>query len=216
VLVPEGWWWVIPLRGDRTSVGLVAPARKLKGRKPDEAFLHERIEQTPYLKERLGAARRVAPVRNISDYSYVSKKLAGDRWVMVGDAGAFIDPVFSTGVYLGMTSAFQAAESIDRAFARNDFSAGMFKSYERFMRRVVSRYRSFVKGFYQPEFVEVLMHPSDWLSLRAAITSLLAGYGVDSFDVNWRVMVFRAIARANRGLELTPRLRGRREAYAEL
>ena len=67
VLVPEGWWWVIPLRGDRTSVGLVAPARKLKGRKPDESFLHERIEATPYLKERLAAARRVAPVRSISD-----------------------------------------------------------------------------------------------------------------------------------------------------
>ena len=215
VLVPEGWWWVIPLRGDRTSVGLVAPARKLKGRKPDESYLHEQIEATPYLKERLANARRVAPVRSISDYSYVSKKLAGDRWLMVGDAGAFIDPVFSTGVYLGMTSAFRAAEAVDRALARGDTSAAMFKDYERFMRRIVGRYRAFVKGFYTPEFVEVLMAPSDWLKLRAAITSLLAGYGVDSFEVNWRVLVFRAIARANRGLALTPRLRGRREAYAE-
>ena len=215
VLVPEGWWWVIPLRGDRTSVGLVAPARKLKGRKPDESYLQERIEATPYLKQRLANARRVAPVRSISDYSYVSKKLSGDRWLMVGDAGAFIDPVFSTGVYLGMTGAFRAADAVDRALVRNDFSAAMFKDYERFVRRIVGRYRSFVKGFYTPEFVEVLMAPSDWLKLRAAITSLLAGYGVDSFDVNWRVLVFRAIARANRGLALTPRLSGRREAYAE-
>ena len=215
VLVPEGWWWVIPLRGDRTSVGLVAPARKLKGRKPDESFLHERIEQTPYLNERLANARRVAPVRSISDYSYVSRSLCGDRWLMVGDAGAFIDPVFSTGVYLGMTGAFHAADAIDRALVRRDFSPAMFKDYERFVRRIVGRYRAFVKGFYTPEFVEVLMYPSDWLKLRAAITSLLAGYGVDSFDVNWRVLVFRAIARANRRLELTPRLSGRREAYAE-
>ncbi|HVJ14665.1 MAG TPA: NAD(P)/FAD-dependent oxidoreductase [Polyangiaceae bacterium] len=215
VLVPEGWWWVIPLRGDRTSVGLVAPARKLKGRKPDESYLQERIEATPYLKQRLANARRAAPVRSISDYSYVSKKLSGDRWLMVGDAGAFIDPVFSTGVYLGMTGAFRAADAVDRALVRNDFSAAMFKDYERFVRRIVGRYRSFVKGFYTPEFVEVLLAPSDWLKLRAAITSLLAGYGVDSFDVNWRVLVFRAIARANRGLALTPRLSGRREAYAE-
>jgi geranylgeranyl reductase family protein len=215
VLVPEGWWWVIPLRGDRTSVGLVAPGRKYKGQKLDEDFLKARIEATPYLKTRLEHARRVAPVRSMSDYSYVSKRLAGDRWLMVGDAGAFIDPVFSTGVYLGMTSAFRAAEAVDRAFARNDFSAAMFSDYERFVRRIVSRYRDFVKGFYRPEFVEVLMQPSDWLKLRAAITSLLAGYGVGSFEVNWRVMVFRAIARANRSLMLTPRLSGRREAYAE-
>lgn len=215
VLVPEGWWWVIPLRGDRTSVGLVAPARMLKGRKPDDAYLAERIAATPYLRERLAKANRVAPVRNVSDYSYVSRRLAGDRWLMVGDAGAFIDPVFSTGVYLGMCSAFRAADAIDRAFARGDFSASMFRDYERFMRRIVNRYRTFVKGFYNPEFAEVLMHPSDWLELRAAITSLLAGYGVDRFDVNWRVLVFRAIARANRRLALTPRLSGRREAWTE-
>ncbi len=214
VLVPEGWWWIIPLRGEKTSVGLVAPGRHLKGRKPDEAYLMERIEATPYLKQRLQAAKRVAPVRNVSDYSYVSRHLVGERWLMVGDAGAFIDPVFSTGVYLGMQGAFHAAEAVERAFARRDFSAESFREYERFMRRIVGRYRSFVKGFYHPEFAEVLMHPSDWLKLRAAITSLLAGYGVDRFEVNWRVLVFRAIARANRTLQLTQRIAGRREAYA--
>ncbi|HEV8245530.1 MAG TPA: NAD(P)/FAD-dependent oxidoreductase [Polyangiaceae bacterium] len=215
VLVPEGWWWLIPLRGNRTSVGLVAPSRMLKGRKPDEAYLLERIAATPYLAERLAAAERVAPVRSVSDYSYVSRRLVGDRWLMVGDAGAFIDPVFSTGVYLGMCSAFRAADSVTRAFERRDFSAAMFRDYERFVRRIVKRYRAFVKGFYQPEFAEVLMQPSDWLKLRAAITSLLAGYGVDRFEVNWRVLVFRAIARANRGLALTPRLSGRRETFAQ-
>ena len=75
VLVPEGWWWVIPLRNDRTSVGLVGPARKLAGRKPDSAYFEERIASTPYLSERLAGARRVAPVRTISDYSYVSQQL---------------------------------------------------------------------------------------------------------------------------------------------
>ena len=213
VLVPEGWWWVIPLRGDRTSVGLVAPARTLKGRKPDQSYLEERIQATPYLKERLAKAERVAPVRNVSDYSYVSRRTAGDRWLMVGDSGAFIDPVFSTGVYLGMCGAFEAAVHVDRALERKRFAASNFRDYERYVRRIVQRYRGFVKGFYTPEFVEVLMHPSDWLQLRAAITSLLAGHGVDRFEVNWRVLVFRAIARANQRLMLTPRLSGRREAF---
>jgi hypothetical protein len=70
----------------------------------------------------------------------------------------------------------------------------------------VAIYRRFVKGFYTPEFVDVLMAPSDWLSLRAAITSLLAGFGVDRFDVNWRVQVFRAIARANKRFGFIPRV----------
>ncbi len=215
VLVPEGWWWVIPLRGDRTSVGLVAPARKLKGRKPDQAYLEERIAATPYLKQRLAKAERVAPVRSVSDYSYVSRRTAGDRWLMVGDAGAFIDPVFSTGVYLGMCGAFEAARYVDRALSTGSYAAAAHGGYEEYVRQIVSRYRTFVKGFYTPEFAEVLMAPSDWLDLRAAITSLLAGHGVDRFDVNWRVMVFRAIAKLNSRLSMVPRLSGRREAFVD-
>lgn len=212
VLVPGGWWWVIPLRDDRTSVGLVAPGRRLSGRRPDEAYFHEQIASIPYLKERLAGARRVAPVRSVSDYSYVCERVAGDRWMMVGDAGAFIDPVFSTGVYLGMVGAFRAAEAADAALAAGRFEARRFAGYEAFVKRVVRRYRAFVRGFYDPAFVEVLMAPSDWLDLRAAITSLLAGHGVDRFSVHWRVLVFRAIARANRRWLLSPRLPGRREA----
>ncbi|HEY5376164.1 MAG TPA: NAD(P)/FAD-dependent oxidoreductase [Polyangiaceae bacterium] len=210
VLVPEGWWWVIPLRNNRTSVGLVGPSRNLRGQKPDEAYFEAQIAQTPFLRERLATAKRIAPVRSVSDYSYVSRKFAGDRFLLVGDAAAFIDPVFSTGVYLGMVGAFRAAEAVSAALAKKNFERSQFVAYEREVAKSVATYRRFVKGFYTPEFVEVLMAPSDWLSLRAAITSLLAGYGVDRFEVNWRVLVFRAIARANRKLELVPRIFERR------
>jgi flavin-dependent dehydrogenase len=214
VLVPGGWWWVIPLAGDKTSVGLVAPAHLLAGRKPDEAFFAERIEATPYLRQRLCAARRIAPVRTASDYSYVCSRFAGDRWVLVGDAAGFIDPVFSTGVYLGISSALRAAAAVDRALSKRRLRRGAFRGYERWLGRAFTVYRGFVQGFYTPEFVEVLMHPSDRLQLRQAVTSLLAGYGVDHFDVTWRIWIFRAITRLNRRLELTPRLAGRREATA--
>ncbi len=206
VLIPEGWWWVIPLKNDRTSVGLVAPSRTLKGQKPDQAFFERQIEQTPFLRERLAQAKRVAPVRTISDYSYTSRRVAGDRFVMVGDAAAFIDPVFSTGVYLGLVGAFRAAEAVDAAFGARKFGRAQFLEYERYAQKNVATYKRFVKGFYTPEFVDVLMSPSDWLELRAAITSLLAGYGVDRFEVNWRVLVFRAIARANKRFGLVPRV----------
>ncbi|MES1175895.1 MAG: NAD(P)/FAD-dependent oxidoreductase [Myxococcales bacterium] len=206
VLVPGGWWWVIPLRNNRTSVGLVGPTRNLAGKKPDQAYFEARIAETPFLRERLAGAVRVAPVRNVSDYSYVSRKLAGDRFVLVGDAAAFIDPVFSTGVYLGMVGAFRAAEAVEAALVAGRFERSQFKAYERAAQKNVATYRRFVKGFYTPEFVDVLMSPSDWLSLRAAITSLLAGFGVDRFEVNWRVLVFRAIARANKRFGLVPRI----------
>jgi len=210
VLVPGGWWWVIPLAGGRTSVGQVGPASMLRGRKPDEAYFHEQIAATPYLAKRLATATRVAPVRTISDYSYVSKKLAGDRFVLVGDAGAFIDPVFSTGVYLGMVGAFRAAEAVDAALTAGRFSRREFIAYEGWVKKQVETYKKFVKGFYRPEFVELLMTPSDWLDLRAAITSLLAGFGVDRPEVNARVAVFVGLTKLNKRLSLVPRIAGRR------
>ncbi|HYO95982.1 MAG TPA: NAD(P)/FAD-dependent oxidoreductase [Polyangiaceae bacterium] len=215
VLVPEGWWWVIPLRDDRTSVGLVAPVSMLRGKKPDGAFFLDRIANTPYLRQRLAKAERSAPVRTISDWSYASERLAGDRWLLVGDAGTFIDPVFSTGVYLGILGAFRAATAIERAFERQRFGRREFLGYERAVQRGVGAYRRFVRGFYHPAFVELLLRPSDVLSMRGAVTSLLAGYGADRFAVTWRVFVFHLLARLNRRLSMAPRLPGRREAYAQ-
>ncbi len=215
VLVPGGWWWVIPLAGGRTSVGQVGPASMLRGRKPDEAYFHEQIAATPYLAKRLGNATRVAAVRTISDYSYVSKKLAGDRLVLVGDAGAFIDPVFSTGVYLGMVGAFRAAEAVDAALTVGRFSRREFVAYEAWVFKQVDAYKKFVKGFYKPEFVELLMAPSEFLDLRAAITSLLAGFGVDRPEVNARVLVFLGLAKLNKRFPLVPRLSGRRDALPD-
>ncbi len=212
VLSPGGWWWVIPLADGRTSVGQVGPGSMLAGRKPDESYFEERLAATPYLAERLAKASRVAPVRSVSDYSYVSKQLAGDGFVLVGDAGAFIDPVFSTGVYLGMVSAFRAAEAVDAALSLGRCSRREFLAYEKWLKKQIETYKRFVKGFYQPEFVELLMAPSDFLDLRAAITSLLAGFGVDRPEVNARVAVFLGLAKLNKRFQLAPRLAGRREA----
>ena len=214
VLSDDGWWWVIPLRGDRTSIGLVGKAHTLRGQKPDQAFFEQKLASTPYLAERFANARRVAPVRAVSDWSYVSRELAGDRWLAVGDAGAFIDPVFSTGVYLGMTGAFEAARRIHAALAEQRFDRAHFAEYEARMRRLVGSYTDFVKGFYTPEFAELMLHPSNTLGMRGAVTSLLAGHGQDRFAINWRVGLFHTLVRLNRHLPLVPRLPGRRVSWA--
>jgi flavin-dependent dehydrogenase len=213
VLVPDGWWWVIPLRRDRTSVGFVGPARSLAGHKPDEAYFGDRLAEVPFLAERLVNAKRVAPVRTISDWSYTSRALAGDRLLLVGDAGAFIDPVFSTGVHLALTSALRAATAIDQALRTARFERARFLDFERGMRRLVATYTELVKGFYRPEFGELLLHPSDRFGLRRAVTSLLAGYGTDRFDIAWRVALFHQIVRANKHLSLVPRLPDRRASH---
>ena len=214
VFAPDGWWWVIPLRGDRTSVGLVGRAKTL-GAKPDAEFLASRIEACPYVRERLAAAKRVAPVRTVSDWSYKSRALAGDRWLLVGDAGAFIDPVFSTGVQIGMTAAFDAAECIDRALAERRFGRSAFVPYERRVQNLVSTYTAFVKGFYTREFAELLMRPSEKFSLRAAITSLLAGHGMKTLGLAWRVELFCLLARVNHRMPFVPRLLDRRTSRSQ-
>jgi hypothetical protein len=111
-----------------------------------------------------------------------------------------------------MAGAFRAADAIDRALERRKVQRSAFRDYERWVEQAVGTYRAFVKGWYTPEFAEVMMHPTDKFQLRQAVTSLLAGCGVGSFPVTWRIWLFRAVTRLNRHLLLTPRLPGRREA----
>jgi flavin-dependent dehydrogenase len=206
VLDTNAWWWVIPLATGVTSVGWVSASRNLDGRKPDATFFDEVIASTPYVAKRLAAARRVLPVRAVSDYSYTSQQFTGDRWLLVGDAAAFIDPVFSTGVCLGMQSAVRAAKSVDAALTRGDTRRSAFRDYDRYLRLAVDTYKSFVEAFYRPGFSDILLHPNDRLSMRPAVTALLSGDAVGRRDVAWRVGLIRALGRANAVLPLVPRV----------
>jgi flavin-dependent dehydrogenase len=214
VLVNDGWWWVIPLANNRTSVGLVGPAKALRGRKPNQEFFEEGIANTPFVRDRLAGATRAGPVRAVSDWSYRSRELAGDRWLLVGDAGAFIDPVFSTGVQLALDAAFDAAACLERALVARRFERARFAAYERRQLRSVQTYTKFVKGIYTPEFGELILHPSNALGLRAAVTSLLAGHGKKTLGMQLRVGLFHLLVRMNRSLPLVPRLPERRAAFA--
>ncbi len=149
-------------------------------------------------------------MRAASDYAYSSSRFVGDRWLLVGDAATFIDPVFSSGVHLALSGGFHAAAAIDSALSRRRFTGDAFARYERWLRRAERAYGDFVRGFYRPEVAELMMYPTNTLKLRAAVTSLLSGHGADSFSITWRIRVFSALARLNRDLELAPRLAGRR------
>ena len=129
-----GWFWLIPISKELTSVGVVLPKllyRRLANGSPEES-LNRTISDTPIVADLMRDARREWPVRVEKDFSYSASTYAGNRWILAGDAGAFLDPVFSTGVSIAMESGIEAGAVLHRALLRNDFSAcelcGVFAS----------------------------------------------------------------------------------------
>lgn len=172
----RSWFWYIPLPEDLISVGVVGPMNYLvKGRGSDPQTVYdEEVDRCPELQERIRAAERIWDVRVMRDFSYISSRIAGDGWVMAGDAFGFLDPIYSTGVFLALKSAEYAADAINEAFAQDDFSAAQLGKYgDRYvegmesMRKLVYAY--YDTSFHVPEFLK--RHPE----CRRHIVNLLIG-----------------------------------------
>src|ERR1041385_2275144 len=172
-----GWFWLIPVSKELTSVGVVLPKglyRRLANGSSEE-MLNRAIADTPIVAELMREARREWPVRVEKDFSYSASAYAGDRWILAGDAGSFLDPVFSTGVSIAMESGIEAAAELHRALARNDFSASSFAAFSRRQRKRFERFRRFVVGFYTPQFRDVFFSPDPPKLIFRSVTTVLAG-----------------------------------------
>jgi flavin-dependent dehydrogenase len=201
------WYWIIPFSDGVCSVGGVFDP--LEVRFPDGAPLEDRLDQmiarSTRMPQLLEGARRVSKVHGISDYSATSDRLAGDGWVLVGDAATFLDPVFSTGVFLALATGERAACTIDRALSRRGrVDARDFGSYERQANRMFARFRRFVYNFYDPVFFEAFCTPKPPEGIRAAVVTTLAG-GVERVSPLmwlWTQLMFVGVAidRATRRL----------------
>ena len=193
------WYWVIPFSDGTCSVGGVFDPAVV--RFEDGAGLEARYEamlaRSPRMQSLLEGSRRTSGVHGISDYSASSDRLAGDGWVLVGDAAAFLDPVFSTGVFLAMSTGERAALTIDAALRRRDrVEARDFRAYARWSRRLWSRFRKFVYGFYDPVFFEAFCTPKPPEPIRAAVVTTLAG-GVERVSPAmwfWTRLMFLGVA----------------------
>jgi flavin-dependent dehydrogenase len=209
VAFPHGWFWMIPFKGNVTSVGVVVTDEYLKRRHAEiiserrasdehdgsdaavagrveavnDTFLREAIEETDCVAVRMKNAKQRWPARTIANFSYVMDRYAGDGYVVLGDAGAFLDPVFSTGVFLTMKSAQVASQVILKCHRAQDYSARHFRGYERRIRAAQKIFFRFIRGWYDPAFVDLFFYPRNFLGLRSAITSVLAA---DLFD--WRYL----------------------------
>ena len=198
VLMRDGWFWFIPFADGTTSVGLVTEGSRLReqGLTPAEAMALA-IDRCPAARDLMAAAVRTTPVYAASDWTYSCRAVAGDGWLMAGDAAAFIDPVFSSGVWLAMSSGEMAAGMIAAALRDGDLSARRFAAYERTVRRHVAAYYRMVRLFYGPAFAGMCFFPGTKLGISGAVINLLAGDMEPSFGVRWRLELFYLIGRLN-------------------
>ncbi|WCJ58692.1 NAD(P)/FAD-dependent oxidoreductase [Fontisphaera persica] len=153
-LPQKGWFWYIPLHGDRISVGAVAEGPYLTRdgvREPEKMFQRE-IQNNAWIAEQLSKGRQVGPYWLTNEFSYRSRYGAVDGLVMLGDAFGFLDPVFSSGVMLALKSGMLAADAGHAALQAGDVSAARFTEYSRLMREGIENMRKLVYAFYQESF----------------------------------------------------------------
>jgi flavin-dependent dehydrogenase len=202
----DRWFWVIPLTATRTSVGVVLDGEVYrKSKLSPEDFLEQAIKEQPILMEQMRDAERVTPVRTAADFSYRSTRLTGDRWMLAGDAAGFIDPVFSSGVFLAVLAGEQAADALHEVLERPAKRKKLFARYERSINKAMDVYLRFVDAWYSKEFIEVFLHPQDVFQIPPAVNAVLGGNIGDSFAIKWRMWVFYAIVRLQKYIPLCPR-----------
>ena len=150
----DSWFWYIPLHDDVVSVGVVGSLDYLvrdRDGKPEDVFTEE-LALCPTVAERLVAAEQIRPVQVARDFTYRAKRIAGDGWVMVGDAFGFIDPIYSSGVFLALKSGEMAADAIHDALAVDDPSAARLGRFGQEYLDGMEAIRKLVYAFYDPDF----------------------------------------------------------------
>ena len=187
----DKWIWTIPITSVKTSIGIVMNVdafRRMK-LKPEEAYTRI-LQENPQVMCQLSRARRITEVHAAGDFSYRSRRLAGDRWILAGDAAGFIDPVWSSGIFIAVLSGERAADLLDRTLRQPQRRAADFARYERHIGRVMDLYLKFVNAWYTQEFAEVFFNPKEFLKLVPAVNTVLAGSEKFAPEVRWRLWIF--------------------------
>jgi 2-polyprenyl-6-methoxyphenol hydroxylase-like FAD-dependent oxidoreductase len=145
-------------------------------------------------------------VRVEKDFSFGSRAYAGDRWVLAGDAGSFLDPVFSTGVAIALESGLEAAQAVAEGLKTGDLSVRRFRPFARRQRRRYLSFRRFVLGFYTPEFRDLFFNEEPPQRMFRSLVTVFAGYWRPSLATRTWVRLFFLLVRLQRWVPLAPRL----------
>ena len=152
-IADKGWFWYIPLRDDVVSVGVVAePSYLYRDIRDPDAIVRREADACIWINDHLTGAERVGPVRVTGEFSYRATAIAGDGYCLTGDAFSFLDPVFSSGVFLALKSGELAADAIHRGLDRGPITAATFTDYGRDIRWALDQFRQLVMSFYDQQF----------------------------------------------------------------
>lgn len=172
----HGWFWFIPLADGMTSIGAVVWPSYMKTRQTDlETFFMSAIASCPPLAERLAGASLATGVEATGNYSYACDRSHGPNYLLVGDAYAFIDPVFSSGVMLAMTGAAAAAEAVDECRRHPHRASRAMRRFDRLMRHGPRQFSWFIYRVTNPTMRELFLGPRNVLRMKEALLSVLAG-----------------------------------------
>jgi 1H-pyrrole-2-carbonyl-[peptidyl-carrier protein] chlorinase len=148
--VSNSWMWQIPITEEITSIGVVTQKKNFAGSKQDrEKFFWNSVATRPSLADALQRASRLRGFKEEGDYSYAMTQICGDRFLLIGDAGRFVDPIFSTGVSIALNSSRFAYKDILGALEHNDFSRGSFKTFETTILRGTKNWYDFISVYYR-------------------------------------------------------------------
>ncbi|WP_426690386.1 NAD(P)/FAD-dependent oxidoreductase [Rhodanobacter ginsengiterrae] len=191
----HGWMWMIPLPEGVMSVGAVCRPDYLKQRKGRTVeFLTDTLKLSPALWARVQHAELIDDeVRVTGNYSYDSSRMGGPGWILVGDAFAFLDPVFSSGVYLAMSGAEQAVEVADQALREPRREPALLRKLERRQRAAMARFSFFIYRFNGPVMQQMFRQPRNTWQLEQGVISMLAGDLFDTPKVLWRLQLFKLV-----------------------
>jgi flavin-dependent dehydrogenase len=190
----HGWMWMIPLPEGVMSIGAVCRPEYLKRRKGRTVeFLLETLHQSGGLKRRMERAELISEVRITGNYSYDSTRMGGPGWVLVGDAFAFLDPVFSSGVYLAMSGAEQAAAVVDESLRSPKRESRLLRKLEKRQRAGMARFSFFIYRFNGPVLTQMFRAPRNVWQLEQGVISMLAGDLFDSPKVLRRLQLFKLV-----------------------
>jgi flavin-dependent dehydrogenase len=207
VRIQDGWFWIIPISAERTSVGLVASIETIRRAGDPQAVFKATVSASPRLRALMEGSRPVEPFRVTADYSYVRREFASPRVILAGDAAGFYDPIFSSGVYISTHSAQVAVEAIARAHAAGmPLSPSERRSYTRGLKAHCAVFRKLIEVFYDNDGFEVFMTQEPPLDLNRGLVSIVAGHVRLTWPLWWRFRVFLAVCRIQRVLPLVRRI----------
>lgn len=148
--ITNSWIWQIPITDTITSFGVVTQKKNFSNAKSDfESFFWNCVSSRPEIREKLKRANQLRPLKPEADYSYAMQQIAGDRFVLVGDAARFVDPIFSSGVSIALNSARHASRAILSAAEQGDFSASQFRAFSDTMRNGCTHWYEFIRLYYR-------------------------------------------------------------------